>query len=351
MKAASGVAQAVRSQLLSIGDHVARRKASTHKVEEGYMGSFYKLPDCEQEALVDLARITMKEMRDVDRADHAALDEYKKARRQTNEDAELDELFTQYALALSFFERWQRRGVESMTEVTRALNSYGGAGQREQVCVLLHVCAACYAAFSSDCSPLCQDKLDWLREQIEMRTIGLGWTEQKARWSSTTDASIGSIEQLAAHLQEVLQMEGVQREAGVLPSKAAPSSQECPAPLLQRKTFKTLGTPTVQAGALCNARCELTAEQMLIAAQRRRADLEAAGEIDWVADRQPHPTGQGPVCNSSLVGKMLEVRWRYRHKETGEPVYIWCEGLVMQVCSLSHHDSSHCHSITHACLL
>ena len=103
------------------------------------MGSFYQLPDCEQEALVDPARITMKEMRDVDRADHAALDKYKKARRQTNEDAELDELFTQYALALSFFERWQRRGVESMTEVTRALNSYGGAGQREQVCVPLYV--------------------------------------------------------------------------------------------------------------------------------------------------------------------------------------------------------------------
>jgi hypothetical protein len=37
---------------------------------------------------------------------------------------------------------------------------------------------------------------------------------------------------------------------------------------------------------------------MLIAAQRRRADLEAAGKIDWVADRQPHPTGQGPVRDS-----------------------------------------------------
>lgn len=177
----------------------------------------------------------------------------------------------------------------------------------------------------------CQDKLDWLREQIEMRTVGLGWTEVKARWSSAVDEQVGTVEQLTAHVKEVLQLEASRREAGSLPSKERPSSEECPAPLLQRKTFKSLGTPTVQASALCTARTELTSEQLLMAAQKRRADLEAAGEIDWVADRQPYPTGQGPVCDNSLVGKMLEVRWRYRHKETGEPVYIWCEGLVMQV--------------------
>ena len=28
---------------------------------------------------------------------------------------------------------------------------------------------------------------------------------------------------------------------------------------------------------------------------------------------------------------MLEVRWRYHHKETGKPVYIWCTGEVLQV--------------------
>mmetsp|Transcript_84439 Transcript_84439/g.168622 ORF Transcript_84439/g.168622 Transcript_84439/m.168622 type:complete len:91 (-) Transcript_84439:169-441(-) len=28
---------------------------------------------------------------------------------------------------------------------------------------------------------------------------------------------------------------------------------------------------------------------------------------------------------------MLEVRWRYRHKVTGKPIYIWCTGEVLQV--------------------
>ena len=57
--------------------------------------------------------------------------------------------------------------------------------------------------------------------------------------------------------------------------------------------------------------------------------LEERGEIDWVGDRQPE---RGTVAlDDSLVGTMLEVRWRYYHKETGKPVYIWCTGEVMQV--------------------
>lgn len=46
-------------------------------------------------------------------------------RRKSNEDAELDALFTRYALALSFFERWCKRGLETMGEVSRALNGFG----------------------------------------------------------------------------------------------------------------------------------------------------------------------------------------------------------------------------------
>lgn len=44
------------------------------------------------------------------------------ARRKSNEEEELDALFTRYALALSFFERWCKRGVESVGQIIRALN-------------------------------------------------------------------------------------------------------------------------------------------------------------------------------------------------------------------------------------
>lgn len=78
MEAASGVAQAVRSMMLSQGDHVAHRKTSCKKEAKEAVGWFYGLPEREQEALVELARRTVKEMRSIDRSDHCTLDEYHK---------------------------------------------------------------------------------------------------------------------------------------------------------------------------------------------------------------------------------------------------------------------------------
>lgn len=216
----------------------------------------------------------------------------------------MDALLTRYALALSFFDRWQRRGVETAAEIARALQEYGDRTQ---------------------------EKLDWLREQLEMRTIGLGWFEFNMKWSSSKDDNVGSLSDLRDHLKNILIVEAKRRADGELTSKIAPSHEECPAPLLQRKTFKALGTPTVQADALCEARVCSDPEAILNAARRRRVELEEAGEIDWVQDRQPYTAGQGPPLDKNLIGKMLEVRWRYRHKDTGEPIYIWAEGEVVQV--------------------
>lgn len=79
MEAASGVAQSVRSMMLSLGDQVAHRKAKyCNKEEKDFVGWFYGLPEREQEALVELARLSVKEMRDIDRNDHRTLDEYHK---------------------------------------------------------------------------------------------------------------------------------------------------------------------------------------------------------------------------------------------------------------------------------
>jgi hypothetical protein len=98
---------------------------------------------------------------------------------------------------------------------------------------------------------------------------------------------------------------------------------------MTRKTFKMLGTPTAQADSLSDERTELTSEELRAAAVKRRQELEAAGEIDWVGDRQPDK--EDVPLDNSLVGTKLEVRWRYRHKVTGKPVYIWVTGEVVQV--------------------
>ena len=61
-------------------------------------------------------------------------------------------------------------------------------------------------------------------------------------------------------------------------------TEECPAPQLKRKNFKSIGTLTVQANALSHDNIKLRPGEVLAAAQQRRAELEGAGEIDWVHD-------------------------------------------------------------------
>ncbi|KAL1502961.1 hypothetical protein AB1Y20_011032 [Prymnesium parvum] len=223
------------------------------------------------------------------------------------------------------------------TDISTALRGYGGDGEREQERSMAHSNAAQLPPTPQAALAPAQDKLNWCREQIEIRVVGLSWTDWATPWGSSKDDNIGTLSQLVAHLKEVLKEESSLRARGELPSKqrALESTiwlaEECPAPQFKRKTFKALGTPTAQAEALAQDQVRLSPAEVLGAAQKRRAELEAAGEIDWVSDRQPYPTGQGPVPDKSLVGKTLEVRWRYRHVETGQPVYIWCEGIVEKV--------------------
>eukprot|EP00966_Prymnesium_polylepis_P312210 7213955-Prymnesium_polylepis.1 len=68
-----------------------------------------------------------------------------------------------------------------------------------------------------------QDKLDWLREQIEMRSIGLSWTEFKGRWFSSKDENTGTVEDLRAHLKTIIGEERELRQSGELPSKTGES--------------------------------------------------------------------------------------------------------------------------------
>ena len=58
--------------------------------------------------------------------------------------------------------------------------------------------------------------------------------------------------------------------------------------------------------------------------QRRVADSTA----DDVEALQPR---KAPAFDQDLVGKWLEVRWRYTNKETGEYQYIWSPGKVVRV--------------------
>lgn len=96
---------------------------------------------------------------------------------------------------------------------------------------------------------------------------------------------------MRTHLKAVLKEEDELEKRHLLPSKAhalaTPNDlvAECPATQLRHKTFKSLGTPTVQAAALSNDKIDLDPEAIAAAAQCRRRELEIAGEIDWMAGR------------------------------------------------------------------
>ena len=281
MEAASALTQAIHAKRLAPG---------------GYVDS---LPHEEAHALVEMARSTVKEMRAVDRADHAGLDAYHTQRRKTNAEIELAALIKQYALALSFYDRWKTTGVASPAAMVAALDEISST----------------------------QLKLDYLREQIEMRVVGLGFDEFRTKWSSSKDEVIGSVDDLTAHLKEILLEEQERLQEGSLPDAAV-------VPTMRRKTFLELGTATPQAEELAGKCLELPLDELLARAEKERARLETIGELDCTADVMPK---EAPPCDDSLIGKELEIRWRYwrptREGERGKrkAVNIWCVGEVVQI--------------------
>lgn len=327
VRRSSGLAQARISKSLAHSDAVQRRKsrvtdaAKKSRKKRGVsvmFGFFHSLPETEQISLVEMCRAERPAQRQLDHSDEAALDSHRRALRKTNSELELESLVKNFALALSFFDRYKQRGTTSAEDADCALSG-----------------------LSSD-----QLRLDWLREQIEMRVVGLGWVEFKAQWSSGKDEEVGTVSTLRSHLADIL-AEEVERS---IPEAA-------PAPTMTRKTFKQLGTPSAQAEKLSNQCLSLSAEQLLAAAQRKRAELEASGELDTVGDRQPR---NPPPLDQDLVGRKLEIHsWRYwrpalpgeRGKKKQAPCTARCSGIGSRENAFHLHDRATCMLHLVRCLL
>ena len=228
-------------------------------------GAFTMLPPKEADALIEYSMETVDEMRAIDREHHAELDNYHAAncaKRLSNSQLELTALVKQYALALSFFDRWQKRGVASLQEAKEKLKEIDTN----------------------------QQKLDFVREQIEMRTVGLGFEEFRTAWSSGKDENVGTLDDLLDALQLIIAEEKERAGDDSLPTCAV-------VPQMRRKTYKELGTPTPQAELLSAAKVPLSVDEkeLLERAREQRQTLVEASELDKVADQQdgaapPHAT-------------------------------------------------------------
>lgn len=285
VRRSSGLAQARISKSLALPDAVRHRRARIapsarlvrRKQASGMFGYFHTLPETEKVALIEMCRAERKRQRILDQSDWKELHSLRSHIRKTNSQLELEALIKNFALALSFFDRYKQRGICSVEAMASHLQSLGST----------------------------QMQLDWLREQIEMRVIGLGWVEFRARWSSGVDESVGSLADLSTQLSDILEEE----QERLIPEAA-------PAPIMQRKTFKQLGIPTVQAELLGDQRLCQSEGELRAAAVLERQRLEACGILDIVGDRQPE---RPPPLNEELLGRKLEINWRYwRPAKPGE---------------------------------
>jgi len=158
-----------------------------------------------------------------------------------------------------------------------------------------------------------------LRRQIEMRTVGLGWTEFETKWGYSTDAKKEKVADLRRMLvEDILPHEAALRRLKKLPKAAVP-------PQLKPRALKVLGTEDADALRL-EAENLFNLDSLLPKVEAARSRREAQGISDRVEIAPPR---EAPAFDTNLVGKRLEVCWPY--KENGKTVKIWASGTVKRV--------------------
>lgn len=294
-EAAAGMALMMRMRYLDRPPQVVRdrRKAKAEVTEQRAEGLFFQLPEKMQESLIEAARRQRVTARREARADRAEQLQYREQKREENVEKQRLKTVDLYARAFELFPAWQARGVRLQADIDKLLDGKSDAQQRAA-----------------------------LRQQIEMRVIGLGMIDFETAWSSKDDASVGSVAYLRDLLEKILVEERTLEREGRLPTEAAP-------PVLKVKTLKTLGTATAYAEELQD-HIKVGAEQLkeaALAEQRRRVE---AGITDDVADVMPI---QAPALSSAaLGGRQLEICWGTYYVEGQEGRQkMWCPCTVKRV--------------------
>eukprot|EP00966_Prymnesium_polylepis_P007183 165724-Prymnesium_polylepis.1 len=281
----SGIAQQMRNRDFFLPSANATGEA-------GRCGFYYRLPESMRESLVEMARLNAEGARQEGRKAMEAHGAHKLTTREERLQAALDLAVEKYAHAKELFEAWQRQRVTNITEADAHMVDMPEA-----------------------------QKLEFLRKQIEMRVLGCGMTQFATRWSSSADQRIGTVAHLREVLEEITFEEMTLRRQRRLPTEAAP-------PQFVTRERTQLGTADedvleVESRALFSAaELERKAEQAM---QRRRE----AGISDNVEDLQQL---RAPAFDDALVGKRLEVLWKYFDKaDSNKATLIWASGRVVKV--------------------
>ena len=227
-----------------------------------------------QESLVEYARLTAASARADGRLALAAQNEERLSRREERTITMLNKAVDQYAYSMELFDAWAKEGgqrARSKADVAKALLNSTGRSKPEA------------------------QQLEYLRTQIEMRVLGLGWTQYATRWSSSADSRIGTVAHLQELLEEIICEEIVLRGRRQLPTEAAP-------PQSAWRDSAQLGT--LDADALeVRMQAQFSTEELQARAEAARQRRIEAGISDPVEAMQ----GPAPDFDQQLIGKRIEV--------------------------------------------
>jgi hypothetical protein len=209
----SGMAQQARSHDFDRPLNVAhdRRKRKEGASEEAPpAGGFFwtGLNDRLRESLVEMGRRTAAAARVDGRVALVLHDAHKLAHREERVIKMLNAAVDHYAHAMELFNAWsgpQRATGDDDIEAGLFEADEGGTRVHRK----------------SEA-----EQLEFLRKQIEMRMLGLGWTQFSTRWSSHADQKIGSVKHLTALLKEIIAEEVALARLKKLPVEAAPPHHE-----------------------------------------------------------------------------------------------------------------------------
>ena len=302
----SGMAQQMRQHDFDTAPAIVSDRRKRKHEKAAHVGGFFYTgltPEL-QESLVAYARCSAGAAREAGHEALRAHEAEKLERREERVITLLNRHIEQYAYAMELYEAWAEPGgqrARSAKEVQAALLDVNGR-QKPEV-----------------------QQLEYLRYQIEMRVLGLGWTQYATRWSSSKDSRVGTVAHLQQLLEEILSEErGRERfERGTakgLPSEAAPPQGEW-------RDTKQLGTLDADAQAV-RSRVRFSADELKQKAKGEMQRREEAGISDAVERKQPE---HAPAFNQELVGKRIEVLWKYYEKESEKATLIWSTGRVVRV--------------------
>ena len=301
----SGLTQQMRMHDFDRPPNVAhdrrKRKASGSDGEANTGGFFWTgLTDKLRESLVGYARLSAPGARAAGRDALKEQDAEKLARREERVITLLNAAVEHYAHAKELFAAWQAGRAKDRDEVAAVLNGKPEAQQ-----------------------------LEYLRKQIEMRVLGCGWTQYETRWSSNKDARIGTVAHLRGLLEEIIIDEKARARFSPGSEKGLPTMAAPP----HHAARDTLTLGTMDADALeVSKRALFSPEELEAKAEAEMRRRLESGISDSVEDLNAGVNGgSAPTFDQNLVGKWIEVRWKYFDKENNEPVYIWSTGKVVRV--------------------